>query len=454
MSVLCLDDTIEARQMSINGSIAMHLNQIKSFITVSQVLNFTNAARQNGVPQSTISRQINDLEQQLGVKLFYRTRRDVRLTQEGRAFLPYAQEILDAAKKGAFAVRQLHEGAEGRLSIATIDDSDRFLSRCLREFSRRYPGIVVDLTYVSHGEPLQSEVDDPYDFHFHYLDMIPDSEEYEVMETHTSQLCFVSPKRGGAGVPDEAGVSGSVGRLKLVGGDGSVSEPGSAGGSGLVEGHGLSGSPELVGGDGSVGEPGSAGGSGLVEGHGAAVQPEPAESLDAAKQTETAEHLGAADKPRSTGGSGASNILHPVGEPVHSPNPASSAGIAGAAGNAVGGLDLDTLPRGKFILISEEENPILYMQVMNYCQTHRFTPQVVNRFSDVKSVLLSVGSGLGISILPSEVAAIVASLPDAGIQVTPIDDESYAITCAVAWKKSLLNPAAELFLQVMEEMLG
>ena len=63
----------------------MHLNQIKSFITVSQVLNFTNAARQNGVPQSTISRQINDLEQQLGVKLFYRTKRDVRLTQEGRA---------------------------------------------------------------------------------------------------------------------------------------------------------------------------------------------------------------------------------------------------------------------------------------------------------------------------------------------------------------------------------
>ena len=54
MSAPCLDDTIAARQMSINGSLTMHLNQIKSFITVSQVLNFTNAARQNGVPQSTI----------------------------------------------------------------------------------------------------------------------------------------------------------------------------------------------------------------------------------------------------------------------------------------------------------------------------------------------------------------------------------------------------------------
>ena len=94
------------------------------------------------------------------------------------------------------------------------------------------------------------------------------------------------------------------------------------------------------------------------------------------------------------------------------------------------------------------------MQVMNYCQTYRFTPQIANRFSDVKSVLLSVGSGLGISILPWEVAAIVAGLPETEIQVTPIDDESCAITCAVAWKKSLLNPAAELFLQIMEEQLG
>ena len=306
----------------------MHLNQIKSFITVSQVLNFTNAARQNGVPQSTISRQINDLEQQLGVKLFYRTKRDVRLTQEGWAFLPYAQEILDAAKKGAFAVRQLHEGAEGRLSIATIDDSDQFLAMCLQEFSRKYPGIIVDLTYVSHGEPLQSEVDDPYDFHFHYLDMIPDSEEYEIRETHTTQLCFVLSKTGHTDMPE-----------------------------------------------------------------------------------------------------------------------------ADDDTDFVDGFDFSSLPHQKFILISEEENPILYMQIMNYCQTHRFTPQIANRFSDIKSVLLSVGSGLGISILPLKTTEILSALPQTGIQVTHIGDESYAITCAVAWKKSLLNPAAELFLQIMEEHL-
>ena len=83
----------------------MHLNQIASFLAVSKTLNFTGAARQLGVPQSTISRQINDLESQLGVRLFYRTKRDVQLTDEGRIFLPYAQEMADAARKGTYAVK-------------------------------------------------------------------------------------------------------------------------------------------------------------------------------------------------------------------------------------------------------------------------------------------------------------------------------------------------------------
>ena len=52
-----------------------------------------------------------------------------------------------------------------------------------------------------HGEPLQSEVDDPYDFHFHYLDMIPDSEEYEIRETHTTRavLCVTENDSHGYG---------------------------------------------------------------------------------------------------------------------------------------------------------------------------------------------------------------------------------------------------------------
>ena len=172
----------------------MDLNQIRSFLAVTQTLNFTNAARQNGVPQSTISRQINDLEEQLGVKLFYRTKRSVQLTEEGRTFLPYALEMMDASKKGAQAVKQLHSGGGGRLAISTIATSGAFLAGCLRAFGEKYPDIVVDITYVSSGDALQDEGRDPFDFHFIHGDMLPDAEDYDALITHADELCLVVPK--------------------------------------------------------------------------------------------------------------------------------------------------------------------------------------------------------------------------------------------------------------------
>ena len=291
----------------------MNLNQIKSFMAVSQTLTLDRVFRQNNVPQSTISRQINDLEEQLGVRLFYRTKRDVRLTEEGRTFLPYAQEMLEAAKKGSYAVRQLHDGARGRLTIATATTSDAFLRECLRSFGEKYPDIVVDIDYVSCGAALMDEGEDPYDFHFLYLDMLPDSDEFDTMITHTDPLAIVVPR-----------------------------------------GHSL---------------------------------------------TE---------------------------------NPFSS----------------EALQREKFILVSEEENPILYMEAMNYCRIHRFTPNVINQFSDIRAVLLSVSAGLGISILP---VRLPGEKLDDFLQVIPIEDLDASITCAAAWKRSLLNPAASLFLSVLKE---
>lgn len=288
----------------------MDLNQIRSFLAVTQTLNFTNAAKQNGVPQSTISRQISDLEGQLNVKLFYRTKRDVQLTEEGRTFLPYAVEMLEAAKKGAYAVKQLHEGATGRLSIATIATAGPFLADCLREFGASYPDIVVDITYVSSGDALLEEGQDPFDFHFLHQDMLPYSDVFDSVATHTDRLSLVVPKN------------------------------------------------------------------------------------------------------------------HPL---CHST------------------IDAATLQREKFILVSEEENPILYMQIMDFFRSHRFSPNVVNQSDDVRAVLLSVSAELGITILPTSHPQ--EFMPDA-LDVIPLDAE---ITYAAAWKRSLLNPAAPLFLNIIKQ---
>ncbi|MBR0457099.1 MAG: LysR family transcriptional regulator [Firmicutes bacterium] len=283
----------------------MHLNQIASFLAVSKTLNFTGAARQLGVPQSTISRQISDLESQLDVRLFYRTKRDVQLTDEGRIFLPYAQEIADAARKGTYAVKQIHEGMAGRLSIAVVSASQQYLSDALAAFHEKYPDIMVDLTHISSGESLMDDTDAPYDFWFIYRDMLLDSENFEYLKTHKETLALVKNAK--------------------------------------------------------------------------------------------------------------------VAKPLSSE---------------------------KFILISEEADPILYMQAMNYCRTHRFTPQITNTFDDVSSVILSVNAGLGVSFLPS---SLLDDTDVSKLEINTLDEESYTIDCIAAWKSSLLNPAAALFLEILKK---
>ena len=285
----------------------MHLNQIHSFLAVSNTLNFTGAARQLGVPQSTISRQINDLESQLGVRLFYRTKRDVQLTDEGRIFLPYAQEMADAARKGSYAVRRLHEGASGSLSIAVTDACRSTLARLLASYHESYPEVRVDLTSLSAGESLMDDTEAPYDFWFLYREMLLDPDNFEYIHLQKQPL-GIAKKNPAENLPDPSSLS---------------SEP--------------------------------------------------------------------------------------------------------------------------FIFLSEESDPILYMQAMNYCRTHRFTPRVVNTFDDVSSVLLLVGAGLGVSILPVNLAAGSAS-----VTVQPLAEE-YALDCIAAWKPSLLNPAAALFLPFLKE---
>lgn len=281
----------------------MHLNQIASFLAVSKILNFTGAARQLGVPQSTISRQIGDLESQLGVRLFYRTKRDVRLTDEGRIFLPYAQEIADAARKGTYAVKQIHEGMAGRLSIAVVSASQKYLSEVLASFHDKYPDIMVDLTHISSGASLMDDTDVPFDFWFIYRDMLLDTENFDYMNTHSESLSVVK-------------------------------------------------------------------------------------------------HAGRA------------------------------------------------LASEKFVLLSEETDPILYMQAINYCRTHRFTPQIANTFKDVSSVMLSVNAGLGASFLPS---SLISDADTSKLEIDRLDRESYAIDCIAVWKPSLLNPAASLFLEILKK---
>ena len=72
----------------------MELGYLKEFSTLAKTLSFSRTAERFFTTQSTISKHLNSLETELGMTLLKRTNRHVELTEEGRAFLPYAERIL------------------------------------------------------------------------------------------------------------------------------------------------------------------------------------------------------------------------------------------------------------------------------------------------------------------------------------------------------------------------
>lgn len=85
----------------------MELRHIRYFKAVAEELNFTRAAEKLNIAQPPLSRQIQDLEQDLGTKLFIRNPHKILLTHEGELFLQYANQILDLVNRSAEEVREV-----------------------------------------------------------------------------------------------------------------------------------------------------------------------------------------------------------------------------------------------------------------------------------------------------------------------------------------------------------
>ena len=172
----------------------MDTENLRYFISVAQLLSFSEAARQNSVPQPKISRSINILETQLKTKLLFRTNRDVSLTQEGMTFLPYAIDLVEKATKAADMVDQVRSGRTGYLSIATVFITSSTLAPFLSTFTKRYPDIIIDITQNTGKAQALAMLDDRFDFHFAHLSMLPEDGRLDYILTHRDKLVLVVPK--------------------------------------------------------------------------------------------------------------------------------------------------------------------------------------------------------------------------------------------------------------------
>ncbi len=119
---------------------------LKSFVAVAEAKSFSEAARRLRVDKSAISRQIADLESELGARLLNRTTRSLCLTEVGQAYFDRAARVLADLEGANRAVRELRAAPRGRLRVsAPMSFGFLHLMPALSDFLARYPDVVVDL---------------------------------------------------------------------------------------------------------------------------------------------------------------------------------------------------------------------------------------------------------------------------------------------------------------------
>ena len=98
----------------------MELRHLRYFVLVAEELHFGRAAARAGIAQPPLSQQIRSLEAELGVTLFYRTRRSVRLSEAGSALLPEAKRLLSDAERAREIARAAEAGRLGTLRLGFV----------------------------------------------------------------------------------------------------------------------------------------------------------------------------------------------------------------------------------------------------------------------------------------------------------------------------------------------
>ena len=137
----------------------MEIRVLRYFLEVAREGNITRAAERLYVSQPTLSKQLKDLEGELGKKLFVRSNYSVKLTDEGMLLRKRAEDILDMVDKTADEFKALGEIAGGDIRIGCAEsDGVKYLARCVKSLQEQYPRIRLHL-YSGNTEDVSERLD-------------------------------------------------------------------------------------------------------------------------------------------------------------------------------------------------------------------------------------------------------------------------------------------------------
>jgi DNA-binding transcriptional LysR family regulator len=135
----------------------LDLNLVNAFVRVVEEESFTGAARQLGLPKSSVSRRVTALERALRVRLLQRSTRKLVLTEAGRLYFERARAALGGLADAGAAVTDLSGEVAGPIRFTTAGDNTGWLATLLAEFLTKYPKIQLDVVLTPRRVDLVAE---------------------------------------------------------------------------------------------------------------------------------------------------------------------------------------------------------------------------------------------------------------------------------------------------------
>lgn len=150
----------------------MTFYQLRYFLTLAETLNYTKASQKLHITQPNLSKMIVNLEQEIGVQLFLRSKRNVRLTAAGQAFYEKASISLKAYENAVETARNIADGVTGKIEIGFLGTAMvHRMPALVKQFRREHPEIELHLTDYTYSPLLQDLLDDKLD-----IALLPDKE--------------------------------------------------------------------------------------------------------------------------------------------------------------------------------------------------------------------------------------------------------------------------------------
>ncbi|MGD8171742.1 LysR family transcriptional regulator [Vibrio sp. TRT 21S02] len=143
----------------------VNLSDIRSFVFIAQLGNFTKAAEALSVSRSHVSRQISSLEAQMGVTLLIRTTRTLKLTEAGKAFYQQCEQALHSIDQALLAAVDDIEAIRGEIRINCVGGylGEELIAQIATDFMELHPDVSIFLDFSSHRIDL---IEDDFDIAF------------------------------------------------------------------------------------------------------------------------------------------------------------------------------------------------------------------------------------------------------------------------------------------------